>query len=70
MDKADHYRTASWGRSREAIQHRAQQQDLINQGDYRGAIQMDIDDIRSKFGSKCDKAIKEMIYFLRQGGEV
>jgi RHS repeat-associated protein len=67
MDKADHYRTASWGRSREAMQHRAQQQDLINQGDYRGAIQMDIDDIRSKFGSKYDKAIKEMIYFLPPG---
>jgi Pretoxin HINT domain len=64
MDKADHYKTASWGRSREAIDYRARQQRLIDQGDYRGAIQMDVDDIRSKFGSKYDNAIKEMIYML------
>ncbi|MFJ6784754.1 RHS repeat-associated core domain-containing protein [Streptomyces yangpuensis] len=67
MDTADHYQTASWGRSREAIEHRRQQQALINQGDYRGAMQMDIYDIQSKFGSKYDEAIKEMINFLPPG---
>ncbi|MFE3496148.1 polymorphic toxin-type HINT domain-containing protein [Streptomyces sp. NPDC059175] len=67
MDKADHYQTASWGRSREAMDYRARQQTLIDQGDYRGAIQMDIDDIQSKFGTKYDNAIREMIYMLPPG---
>ncbi|MGW7082342.1 RHS repeat-associated core domain-containing protein [Streptomyces sp. NPDC054871] len=67
MDKADHYQTASWGRSREAMDYRAKQQDLINQGRHREAIDMDIADVRSKFGNKYDNAIKEMIYFLPKG---
>ncbi|MFD9218633.1 putative T7SS-secreted protein [Streptomyces sp. NPDC060064] len=67
MDKADHYETASWGRSREAIEYRKTQQELINQGRYREAIDMDIADIRSKFGSKYDNAIKEMLYMLPEG---
>ena len=67
MDKADHYETASWGRSREAIEYRKTQLELINQGRYREAIDMDIADIRSKFGSKYDNAIKEMLYMLPEG---
>ncbi len=67
MDKADHYQTASWGRSREAMDYRSSQQAMIDQADYRGAIQMDIDDIQSKFGSKYDNAIREMIYMLPPG---
>lgn len=67
MDKVDHYRTASWGRSRAAMSHRAQQGNLISQNRYRDAINMDIVDIRRQFGNKYDNAIKEMIYFLPKG---
>ncbi|WP_434596755.1 RHS repeat-associated core domain-containing protein [Streptomyces sp. A5-4] len=67
MDQADHYQTASWGRSHEARDYRAQQKALVDQGRYRDAIDMDIADIRSKFGDKYDNAIKEMIYFLPKG---
>lgn len=63
MDAADHMRTASYGSSSAAIQYRAQQQNLINQGRMREAIQMDIDDIHSKFGSKYDDAINEMLHY-------
>ncbi|MBP8538121.1 hypothetical protein GWI24_34690 [Streptomyces sp. MK37H] len=67
MDKIDHYRTASWGRSRAAMSHRAQQRNLISQNRHRDAINMDIADIRRQFGNKYDDAIKEMIYFLPKG---
>lgn len=67
MDKADHYQTASWGRSTAAIQYRAQQQALIDQGLYRDAIQMDIDDVQSNFGTKYDDAIDQMLASLPPG---
>ncbi|WP_269815554.1 hypothetical protein [Parvularcula mediterranea] len=33
---------------------------MIEAGDFKGAQQMDIDDIQSKFGDKYDDAIQEM----------
>ena len=54
MDAADHRMTASWGPSKSAITYREQQAMLIANGDMHAAIQMDIDDIHSKFGTKYD----------------
>ena len=64
MEKADHRQTASCGNSREAREYRAKQKELIDQGKFREAIQMDIDDIREKFGNKYDGAIKEMLKYV------
>ena len=61
METADHRRTASWGNSRAARQYRARQRELIREGRFDDAIQMDIDDIQSKFGNKYDDAILQMI---------
>jgi hypothetical protein len=61
METSDHRRTASWGSSKAAQAYRKRQADLIRQGKVRDAIQMDIDDIRSKFGSKYDEHIREML---------
>ena len=61
MEMADHMATASWGRSTMAQQYRARQKLLIDQGRFDDAIEMDIDDVRSKFGSKYDEAILQMI---------
>ena len=61
MSKADHMKTASWGRSKAAKAYRARQESLIRQGRRDDAIQMDIDDIQSKFGSKYDEGILQMI---------
>jgi hypothetical protein len=33
---------------------------MIESGDFKGAQQMDIDDVRSKFGDKYDDAIQQM----------
>lgn len=64
MEKEDHRQTASWGNSREAREYRAMQKELIDSGKFREAIQMDIDDIRGKFGNKYDGAISEMMKYV------
>lgn len=59
MDKEDHEKTASYGASNDAKKYRAEQKELIDQGKFGDALQMDIDDIRGKFGDKYDQAIAE-----------
>ncbi|WP_256657133.1 MULTISPECIES: hemagglutinin repeat-containing protein [unclassified Pseudomonas] len=61
MDPKDHADTASHGRSKEADAYRAKQEELLGQGKLKEAIQMDVDDIRGKFGNKYDDAIKQML---------
>lgn len=60
MPKEDHAKTASYGTSRAAREYRQQQRQLISQGRFLEAQQMDINDIRAKFGNKYDDAIKQM----------
>lgn len=64
MEKADHRETASCGNSREAREYRAEQKSLIEQGKFREAMQMDIDDIHEKFGDKYDAGIKQMCEYV------
>lgn len=65
-DPADHRLTSSFGNTMDAKNYRQYQQELVEQGKIREAIQMDIDDIRSKFGNKYDNAINEMLsYYVR-----
>jgi hypothetical protein len=64
MDKSDHRLTASCGASLEAIEYREEQRKRIDNGDFIGAIQMDIEDLSSKFGSKYDIAINEMLDYV------
>jgi hypothetical protein len=64
MEAVDHHKTASWGRSREAIAYRKSQQALIQQGQFRTAQQMDINDVRLKFGDKYDRAIAQMLRYM------
>lgn len=59
MDYEDHRETASCGNSREAKEYRDKQKELIEQGKFREAFQMDVDDIRAKFGDKYDEAISK-----------
>ena len=73
MDKEDHRQTASCGNSKEAREYRAKQKELIDQGKFKEALQMDIDDIHEKFGDKYDDAIKEMMDYvdeLEQEGKI
>ena len=64
MEKDDHRKTASCGNSKEAREYREKQKDLIDSGRFREAVQMDIDDIKSKFGNKYDDAISQMMDYI------
>lgn len=64
MEKEDHKETASYGRSKEAEMYRDKQKALIEQGKFREAVQMDIDDIREKFGDKYDEGIAQMLEYV------
>lgn len=66
MDPEDHRLTASYGRSREAQAYRDKQKELLNEGKLEEAINMDIMDIKQKFGSKYDKAIEEMLEYSKK----
>ncbi len=73
MEKGDHRQTASCGNSREAREYREKQKELIEQGKFREALQMDIDDIHEKFGDKYDDAIEELLNYvdeLEEKGEI
>ena len=64
MEYEDHVQTASWGNSRDARAYAAVQKELIEQGKFKEAMQMDIDDIHSKFGDKYDVAIAQMLEYV------
>lgn len=64
----DHRLTGSWGNSKGAKAHRRTQADLIDKGDFRGAQQMDIDDIVAKFGAKYNEAIRQMLEYTEELG--
>lgn len=69
METSDHRRTQSFRRSREADDYRNQQKELIEQGKFQEAQQMDIDDIRSKFGDKYDLGIQELQNYTQELGD-
>jgi hypothetical protein len=47
-------------------QYRQAQRELIGQGRFQDAQQMDIDDIHEKFGTKYDDAIQQMLDFTKE----
>ena len=73
MDKDDHRKTASCGSSREAREYRAKQREMIENGDFDGAFQMDVDDLQEKFGDKYDDQIEQAREYkdkLKQEGRI
>ncbi len=60
MEQADHRKTASHGMQPGSKAYIEKQRQLIKEGKFKEAQQMDIDDIRSKFGNKYDDAIEQM----------
>jgi hypothetical protein len=66
MDKDDHKRTASYDRLAEADDYRAAQKDHIDNGRFRDAYDMDVADIRDKFGDKYDDAIAQSDQYLNR----
>jgi hypothetical protein len=67
MPKEDHMRTASWGSSDKAIAWRQKQRDLVEQGKFMEAMEMDIQDIRNKFpDGRYEKGLKQALEYAKQ----
>jgi len=66
MDWGDHQLTGSYGASIEAITYRNRQKDLINSGKFMEALNMDIQDIRKKFGNKYDSYIEQALVHAKK----
>jgi len=64
----DHRMTASWGSSREARSYRQEQSKLIEQGNFKAAQQMDIQDVQAKFGEKYNDGIVQMLEYTKKKG--
>lgn len=62
----DHVLTESYGLSAKANAYRAKQEALLKDGRLLDAVQMDVDDIRSKFGNKYDPHIQQMLEYARE----
>ena len=70
MERSDHRRTASFGSSMEAKQYRAKQDALIKGNKFNNALNMDIQDIHAKFGSKYNIGIRQMMDVCRSRGYI
>ena len=66
MEPSDHRKTGSYGRTPDAIEYREKQRELLNNGKLIDAINMDIQDIKLKFGDKYDKAIDDMLKYAEE----
>lgn len=64
MLKEDHRQTASCGASLAAREYQTEQRRLIENGDFRAALEMDIDDIHEKFGNKYDTEISQLLEYV------
>jgi hypothetical protein len=61
MRPKHHRDTASFGNRRGAPEFRQKQAELVAKGDFDGAMQMGVDDVRSKFGNLYDDAIEQAL---------
>jgi hypothetical protein len=66
VSEGDHKNTASFDNKPGARAYREKQAQLIREGKLREAMQMDIDDIREKFGGKYDNGINAALLYLEQ----
>ena len=65
METTDHMQTASWGNSKSARAYRDTQRNLIEDGRFLEAQQVDIDNIHSLFGNKYDTHISQMVEYTK-----
>lgn len=68
MIEAHHRMTASHGRKASAKLFWSKQKDLVDKGDFVGAMNLGIDDVRANFGNAYDDAIKQAIEAYRKKG--
>jgi hypothetical protein len=65
MPTLDHARTASFAGNPGSRQYIARQRELIGQGRFNEAVQMDIIDVQGLFGNKYEEHIRQMLDWIR-----
>ncbi|MCR5720941.1 MAG: hypothetical protein K6G72_01125 [Lachnospiraceae bacterium] len=68
MRTADHKATSSYGSGATAVAFRAKESNLISQGKFLGAQNLGISDLQSRFGSKYNYAINDMVAYTKSLG--
>lgn len=68
MVKSDHKLTASWGNKPSARDFAAKEKALIDKGSFLAAQDLGINDVRSRFGTKYNKAIRQMRNYTKSLG--
>jgi len=68
MDTPDHRNMTSTGSRRQSVKWRQRQSELIKDGKFGKAMEMDIREIKRRYGSKYNEQIQEMLdYALKKG---
>lgn len=76
MDPVDHRATSSYGGGRAAAQYRAQNAQMIQNGQYRDAMAREVRDVRraasevSGDRTKYNQALQEMLDYARSSGQL
>jgi hypothetical protein len=70
MRTADHKETASFDKKPSAEEYRRKQKELVDSGDFSGALEMDVKDIQSKFGDTYDDAIEQLREYYEVQGKL
>lgn len=66
----DHQTLVSSRAGKAAEAFRKEQADLLSKGDIEGAIQLDINDIKKRFGNRYDDSIAQMLKYSRDKGYI
>ena len=68
MTVSDHKKTASYGGGSSAIKFREKEKKKIEDGKFLAAQQLGVKDVQSRFDSKYNSAINEMIAYTKNLG--
>jgi hypothetical protein len=69
MEIADHATTKSYALVKGSRKYIAAQRAMVESGNFRGAVNMDISDVQSRFGAKYNQGIQEMLNYLNRIGK-
>lgn len=70
LEIADHKATSSSGSGKRAVEIRAKQTKLINEGKFMEALEMDVNELRTKFGAKYEVGIQQMLDYVSKNAKI
>ncbi|TNH02973.1 hypothetical protein [Testudinibacter sp. TR-2022] len=68
MKTPDHKKTASWDNIEGSKDYRDKQKELIEQGKFEEAFDVDVKNIKHKFDDKYDEAIEQLREWYKKNG--